>query len=103
MAEALAYTPEQTCFPAEVAFDSSSLQPIDEEQLKQRLQESLPVDNLLIWLLQHYPEQSDATLLRLYHELVREPLWQSSLHANSTMTDLQEVQVSYHPYRIQTS
>ena len=103
MAEALAYTPEQTCFPAEVAFDSSSLQPIDEEQLKQRLQESLPVDNLLIWLLQHYPEQSDATVLRLYQELVREPLWQASLHADSTMTDLQEVQVSYHPYRIQTS
>lgn len=103
MAEALAYIPEQTCFPAEVAFDSSSLQPIDEEQLKQRLQQSLPVENLLIWLQLHYPEQSDATLLRLYHELVREPCWRVSQHEDTAMTDLQEVQVSYHPYRIQTS
>lgn len=102
MASALAYTPEQTSFPAEVPFDTASLQPIDEERLKQRLQDSLPVDNLLIWLQQYYPEQSDATLLRLYHELIREPLWQASLHKDSTMTDLQDVQVLYHPYRIQT-
>jgi hypothetical protein len=57
----------------------------------------------MLWLLQHYGEQPDATLLRLYHELVREPLWLASLHPDSTTTDLQEVLVSYHPYRIQRS
>ncbi|MGS3152946.1 hypothetical protein ACB268_19540 [Aeromonas sanarellii] len=103
MANALAYTPVQIIFPEAVPFDSSPLQPVDEAQLKQRLQESLPVDNLLIWLQLHYPDQSDATLLRLYHELVREPLWQANLVQESTTTDLQQVLVSYHPYRIQPS
>ncbi|KHA56407.1 hypothetical protein NM74_11755 [Aeromonas hydrophila] len=103
MANALAYTPVQIIFPEAVPFDSSFLQPVDEAQLKQHLQESLPVDNLLIWLQLHCPEQSDATLLRLYHELVREPLWQANLLQESTTTDLQQVLVSYHPYRIQAS
>ncbi len=103
MASALAYIPELIRFPTEVPFDASLVEPIDDETLKQHLQESLPVENLMLWLLQHYGEQPDATLLRLYHELVREPLWLASLHPDSTTTDLQEVLVSYHPYRIQRS
>ncbi|MBR7631515.1 hypothetical protein KAT72_21605 [Aeromonas popoffii] len=101
MAEALAYTPQLIAFPDEVTFDEYSLDAVDEDALKLHLSSSMPVENLLIWLQQHYGEHTDATLLRLYHELVREPSWKATHHRDSTKTDLQAVQVQYHPHRIE--
>ncbi|QMM94860.1 hypothetical protein HVW92_10910 [Citrobacter freundii] len=103
MAEALAYTPQPVVFPDDMAFDESSLQTIDEEELRLHLASSMPVENLLVWLQQHYAEHTDATLLRLYHELVREPDWKATHHQDSTKTDLQAVQVQYYPHRIEPS
>ena len=101
MASALAYTPSQASFPDDMPFNNAALQPIDEDELKQKLLDSLPVENLLLWLQQHYGEHSDATLLRLYHELVRDSLWQASLQDNCTLTELQDVQIRYYPHRMQ--
>lgn len=103
MADALRFEPRVQAFPEAIAGDPADLSDwVDEARLKQALARALPVDNLLLWLQQHYPQLKDATLLRLYHELVREPNWHSSLQTEPTRTPLQSVQVRYHPHRLDT-
>lgn len=101
MADALRFEPRIQAFPEAIPGDPADLSDwVDEPRLKQALARDLPVDNLLVWLQQHYPQLKDASLLRLYHELVREPDWQASLSQNETRTPLQAVQVRYHPHRL---
>ena len=104
MADAMRFEPRVQTFPEPVEGNPADLSDwVDEPRLKQSLAQALPVDNLLIWLQQNYPQLKDATLLRLYHELVREPGWQASLHSDETRTPLQAVQVVYHPHRLEAT
>lgn len=101
MAEARHFEPQVQSFPEAVACDPAGLSAwVDERRLRQALAAALPVDNLLSWLQQHYPRVPDAVLLRLYHDLVREPDWQAELLPLEICTDLQEVRVLYHPHRL---
>lgn len=100
MADAMAYIPEKVGFPDAIAEQSPHFFPVDEAQLHLGLQQVLPVENLMIWLQQHYLHLPDATLLRLYHDLVREPLWQADLHEIQITTRLHDVEVTYYPHRM---
>lgn len=101
MAEARHFEPVHQAFPEALTGQSADLVAlVDERELLTRLKAALPVDNLLTWLRQYYPQLPDATLLRLYHELVREPHWLAQLTANATQTELASVRVHYHPHQL---
>jgi len=102
MAEARSFTPEVAAFPEEMAADPADLADwVDEDALKRALLDALPVDDLMTWLSRHYGHLPDSVVLRLYHDLVRDPAWQARLSANDTRTELKTVRVHYHPHRLE--
>lgn len=104
MADAMRFEPRVQTFPEPVESNPVELSDwVDEPRLKQALAQALPVDNLLLWLQQNYPQLKDATLLRLYDELVRESGWQATLVEDETRTPLKAVQVVYHAHRLDTA
>ncbi|OOE39837.1 hypothetical protein BZG00_08015 [Salinivibrio kushneri] len=101
MAEFMNFPPIAVVFPDEEdGPTSSTVSWVDEAQLREKLSDSLPVDNLMIWLREHYPHLPNAALLRLYHELVQEPQWESTLGPHSNTTALNTVVVTYYPHKI---
>ncbi|MFY0664098.1 MAG: hypothetical protein JXQ97_05705 [Natronospirillum sp.] len=102
MAEALRFEPVVLAFPESVEGDPADLSDwVDVSRMKEALVQALPVDNLLHWLRQSYPQLKDATLLSFYHELVREPDWLATLQPEETRTPLHAVQVIYHPHKLE--
>lgn len=101
MAEFMNFEPIAVVFPDEEdGPTSSTVSWVDEARLREKLSDSLPVDNLMIWLREHYPHLPDAALLRRYHELVQEPQWESTLGTHSNTTALNTVAVTYYPHKI---
>lgn len=101
MAQARRFEPREEPFPEALAGEPADLLAwVDERALRQALEEALPVSNLLLWLQQYAPSLPDATLLRLYHDLVREPQWQAHLQGDEVRTDLQTVRVIYHAHQL---
>lgn len=100
MAAAQHFEPSSQAFPEAVMAAVGELTGwVDEAALRRQLEADLPVANLLEWLVQHHPQLPDAVLLRLYHELVREPQWLAELGARAA-TELSEVRVRYHGHRL---
>lgn len=102
MAQAMHFEPQLQAFPHELSAppEETAIR-IDERQLRIQLKAALPVSNLMLWLRQHFAEQPDATLLRLYHDLVRETDWQADIQPMQVDTDLQKVRVTYQPHQLQ--
>jgi len=101
MAEARDFEPIRHEFPEESNAEPLSLAEwVDERALRKALHSALPVDNLLHWLQQYCPQAPDAVLLRLYHDLVREPQWSALLQDKATQTALHTVRVRYHAHRL---
>lgn len=101
MSEARAYEPQETAFPeAYVGEGRNSQLMIDEEAIRLALKNALPVSNLLVWLAEHYPALPDTVLLRLYHDLVREPLWVAQFLSSEAVSNLNTVKVTYHPHQL---
>lgn len=100
--EARNFDPKTEAFPEELTGNAADvLHRVDESLLRRQLAASLPVTNLMHWLLKHYPELPDVVVLRLYHDLVREPLWQADIEQEHTSTALKTVRVTYHPHRLE--
>ncbi|MCG9558986.1 hypothetical protein [Vibrio kanaloae] len=103
MAEFMNFEPSSIPFPDEEEVPASSIVNwVDEEHLREQLAHALPVENLMTWLSGNYRHLPDAELLRLYHELVRDHQWESTLGVNSNTTELNTVVVTYHPHEIKT-
>lgn len=103
MAEFMNFEPSSIPFPDEEEVPASSIVNwVDEEYLREQLAHALPVENLMTWLSGNYRHLPDAELLRLYHELVRDHQWESTLGVNSNTTELNTVVVTYHPHEIKT-
>ncbi|TCW19115.1 hypothetical protein [Vibrio crassostreae] len=103
MAEFMNFEPSSIPFPDEEEVPASSIVNwVDEEDLREQLVHALPVENLMTWLSGNYRHLPDAELLRLYHELVRDHQWESTLGVNSNTTELNTVVVTYHPHEIKT-
>lgn len=101
MAEALAYEPVSQAFPDEAPAESDTeLQFVDGVELRERLAASGPVPSLLDWLRTNYAYLDDATVLRLYHELVREPEWEFQQDDQKLSTDLNRLRVTHYPHGI---
>lgn len=101
MVEARNFVPKIEAFPEELTGNAAEVFfQVDESALRRQLAASLPVTNLMHWLLQHYPDLPDLVVLRLYHDLVREPLWQADIEQAHTSTALKTVRVTYHPHHL---
>lgn len=101
MAEALAYEPVSQAFPDEAPAESATeLQFVDGVELRERLAASGPVPSLLDWIRTNYAYLDDATVLRLYHELVREPEWEFQQDDLKRSTDLNLLRVTHYPHGI---
>jgi hypothetical protein len=101
MAEARRFQPGRMRFPeeAESAADTF-IELVDEANLMQHLQASLPVHDLLGWLRTYYSHYSDSTLLRLYNDLITHDRWLVQPRPEATSLALQEVRVTFHPHGV---
>ncbi len=101
MAEALAFEPVSYAFPSAPPDESAAaLLFVDGAELRERLAASIPVPSLLDWLHANYPHADDATVLRLYHDLIREPEWGFQQADEERSTDLDRLRVTHHPHGI---
>ncbi|MCY1363287.1 hypothetical protein D9M69_500420 [compost metagenome] len=101
MAEAFAFEPVSQAFPEEAPAESAAeLQFVDGVELRERLAASGHVPSLLDWLRANYAHLDDATVLRLYHELVREPEWDFQQADMPRSTDLESLRVTHYPHGI---
>lgn len=104
MGEALDFKPAMVRFPDDdLAGSGPQLDRVDEAALIAALRSELPVENLLEWLHGHQPDWSDATTLRVYHELVQRPEWQIHPAELPTAQTLNTVRVTHHPHKIARS
>jgi hypothetical protein len=95
------YVPLQVDFPEEHgAAAMPAMDLVDEAALAARLKGDAPVNDLLAWLRASYPELGDATLLRLYHELIARPDWQTVQSDEATRVVLNQVRVTLYPHQI---
>lgn len=102
MAEAQHFEPQHQGFPEALAGDPGDLSAwVDERALANALVDALPVDDLMRWLRDNYPALPDGVILRLYHDLVREPRWQANLQQQASQTELHTLRVLYHPHQLQ--
>ena len=98
MAEALDFQAVSLTFPEEAPVVSvAELQLVDGVELRERLAASVPVPSLLDWLRAHYAHLNDATLLRLYHELINEPDW---LFEQARTSELDRLRITHYPHGI---
>ena len=101
MAEARNFQPTSMAFPPEPpAVSISELQLVDGIELRELLSKSLPIPSLLDWLYSNYALLNDATLLRLYHELINEPEWQMAQADQPLSTELGQLRVTHYPHGV---
>jgi hypothetical protein len=101
MSEALAFEPVKVSFPEE---ESASCAPpmdlVDDAALAADLENSVPVENLLKWLYEKHGHLSDATLLRLYHDMIIRPQWTATQSVVPTTVRLHTIRVTLHGHTI---
>jgi hypothetical protein len=101
MNEARAFAPALVAFPEEhEAGAMPALDLVDEPALVASLRRDAPVADLLQWLYAHYAHLNDATLLRLYHELIARQEWEATQSDAPTKVALNTVLVTLHPHAI---
>lgn len=102
MSEARSFEPLHVAFPEEHAASATTiLDLVDENALMASLQSAAPVPDLLQWLHDYYGQLSDATILRLYHELIARPNWQAIQSELPSKVSLNTVLVTLYPHAIQ--
>lgn len=99
MGEAMNYQPANLAFPEDRA-DSEPVRvdQVDELALLKALRGGLPIADLLDWLCKHYPDLSDLTLLRLYHQLIDRQDWHVTPAEAPSRMDLHTVRVTHYPH-----
>lgn len=104
MAAARLYQPRSVVFPHDEPVEAGHvLEHVDEAGIREHLARSLPVEDLLGWLGSHYHHLQDATLLRLFHDLLHETYWRIEPADSIKHTDLRSIRVLHHPHRVQTA
>jgi hypothetical protein len=102
IAEAKNYRPVVEPFPeSEPSIELTLDTWVDQSAVIKHLKQSLPVKQLMLWLVDHYGHLPDAMLLQLYHELVRVNDWESTLLPDAVSTDLKHLRVFYHPHQLE--
>ncbi|MHC5350526.1 hypothetical protein [Metapseudomonas furukawaii] len=101
MAAVRQYQPQSVSFPQDDPHEAGPLlEYVDEVGIREHLAGSVPVDNLLDWLNNHYSHLQDATLLRLFHDLQHEPGLRIEPTDSIELTDLQAIRILHYPHRV---
>lgn len=104
MADAYHYQPLAVEFPLDdVTAQHQVLEHVDEVGIRAHLDSSLPINNLLAWLLEHYSYLQDATLLRIFHDLQHETNWLIESSTETSTMALQTIAVSHYPHHVTKS
>lgn len=74
LAQVRDYQPKTVVFP-DLTDDGETAQQewLDEAAIEQSLLNSLPITDLMHWLIENYGQYQDASLIKLYHRLIRLP------------------------------
>ncbi len=97
------YQPKAVEFPELNTEEThNQLENINEDAIRQHLYQSLPVVDLMTWLVIHYGGYQDITVLRLYHALIRLPDIISIPQANETRIELKRLAISLHSHTLNT-
>jgi hypothetical protein len=101
MAQALHFEPATLEFPEEREDGAAApMERVDEAAVLRRLRQDLPVSHLLHWLHQHFPELSDGTVLRLYHQLIERREWDVTAADTPVVQRLHTLRVRHHPHAL---
>lgn len=102
MEQARGYQSKNVAFPEETAADARiTLEMIDENAIREHFYASLPVADLLRWLVEHYGHLQDMTLLKLYHHLIRVSDVTAIPSANESRIALHQIAVKLHSHSIE--
>lgn len=103
MEQARGYQPKIVEFPELTAEAMQmSFERIDEHAIQQHLIASLPISDLMAWLVEYYADYQDVTLLGLYHRLIRLPDVSAAPDAEETRITLKQVAVRLHSHRVES-
>jgi hypothetical protein len=75
-----------------------ALEQVDEEAIQRHLYRSLPLPDLMRWLIEHYGTFQDATLLKLYHKLIRLPDINAMPNQESVRVTLKQIAIQLHSH-----
>ena len=101
MGEALNFQPAMLAFPEDrVDIERVELELIDESSFLEALRKDLPIENLMFWLHERFPNLSDGTILRLYHTLIERKDWQVTAAEVPQTQNLNTVRVIHHAHAI---
>ncbi|MGD0959179.1 MAG: hypothetical protein ABSB19_05165 [Methylomonas sp.] len=74
---------------------------IDEDGIREHLYQSLPVSDLLAWLVQHYGHYQDISLIKLYHRFIRLADLTAQPNVQETLVTLKQIAVRLHSHSLE--
>ncbi|CAG1021991.1 hypothetical protein DOJK_01370 [Patescibacteria group bacterium] len=99
-ADAKNYTQKINTFPEIEDNEIIAQEWLDERLVEQKLRQELPINDLMAWLLKHYHEYQDVTLLKLYHRLLRLPDIEIHYPEQKTNYTLKNYSISLYSHRL---
>lgn len=101
MAESLNFQPATVTFPEDrIEADMVALELVDEAAVVRALRQDLPIDDLLFWLHDRFPDLTDPTVLRLYHALIERGEWLVTPADLAGALRLNTVRVIHYPHAL---
>lgn len=101
MEQVRGYEPKTVEFPDSLEKDASlQLEQINSEEIEHHLYQSLPVADLMRWLLENYAHYQDITLLRLYHKLIRLPNVSAEPENTQSLVTLKQIKLQLHSHAL---
>lgn len=102
MADAMRYQPESVAFPDAPEGGLDAFHWINPHQLSKAMKAALPIENLIEWMRQQYPDVPDQAILTHFHLVMsaEQPFYATELLEFEHSTDLNVVRVIYHPHRL---
>jgi hypothetical protein len=79
------------------------LEQVDEDAIRRHLYESLPIPDLMKWLVRHYGGFQDTTLLKLYHKLIRLPDVNAFPNQTSVRVTLKQVVIELYSHIMESA
>lgn len=79
-----------------------ALEQVDEDVIQGHLYRCLPVPDLMHWLVEHYGTFQDATLLKLYHKLIRLPEVNAIPNQESVRVTLKQIVIQLHSHVVES-
>lgn len=101
MNEGLNYRPVTVSFPEDDGETAdAAIERVDERALLAALGRDAPIEDLLDWLHRRWPAWSDATTLRVYHDILQRNDWMAEPAGQQTTQPLNTVRVTLYPHHV---